>query len=302
VFLCYNFTAMGCWAGCFVLLAAIHVVAPLPEERGSKTTDHQKQSASPQEQPQDGVSAKEGKKPDVQQQRGPSEQKPAKPSGDDPDYTLWALIINGVLTLITLGIAVAAVFQAIAAKDSAEIAMNARRSWIVSTSVDNPDFTNPWIQHMACHFNIIGSSPVRVIEANIRIRVVTAKVVDERSDTREPDLPSQPDYKDPNTLENSPAMGRIRPPGEPFNVVPMLESLFLMEGGDQCSGGEDVKAIRSRDKFLCAYGFVRYRDAFYRSKMRETRFCYVYHVRHGIERKGTEGWNIGGPPAYNEAT
>lgn len=205
--------------------------------------------------------------------------------------------------MITLGIAVAAVLQAIAAKDGAEIAMNAQRSWIISERVDSPDFTNPWFQHIACHFKIIGSSPVRVMEANFRVRLVPAKVTDENADTREPDLPEQPDYKDPDTLEKHSEMGRIRPPEEDFTVAPMLESLFLFEaGGDVVSGAEDVKAMRSRDKFLCAYGFIRYRDAFSRSKVRETRFCYVYRVNRPTTPKHPEAFYVGGPPRYNEVS
>ena len=226
-----------------------------------------------------------------------------QPTGNAPDYTFWAIVVNGVLTLITLAIAIAAVFQAVAAKDSAEIAMNAQRSWVMSIGVDSPDFTNPWIQQIPCHFKVIGSSPVRVMEANFRVRLVKSRFRDEDKDIREPDLPDTPDYSDPQTLDNQPEMGRIRAPEEKFDVLPMLESMFLLEGGEgEHSGAKDVKAIKAREAFLCAYGFIRYRDAFSRSKIRETRFCYVYHVRRGIEPKGYEGFNVGGPPAYNEAT
>lgn len=222
---------------------------------------------------------------------------------------VWSIGLTFAIALCALAQVVVYLFQTRllnntlrAIERQAEIASNAQRSWIVSTSIARPDFSNPWIQHMPVHFKVIGNSPVRVTESNFRVRLVPAKVVDEKSDTRQPDLPEKPDYANPATLEDSPEMGTIRAPGTEFSVIPMLESLFLMEGSSEVGGGNDVKAIRSREKFLTAYGFIKYQDAFSRSKIRETRFCYVYSISGPRSMRNTEGWNTGGPPPYNECT
>jgi len=75
-----------------------------------------------------------------------------------------------------------------------------------------------------------------------------------------------------------------------------------MEGNSEVGGGNDVKAIRNREKVLTAYGFIKYRDAFSASKIRETRFCYVYRVNAPHDMRKIEGWVTGGPPTYNECT
>lgn len=243
-------------------------------------------------------------KADVQQQKPIATNKKSA-STDDIDY---GLIVNIILTLVTLVIAVAGLIQAIAAKESADIAMNSQRSWVISASVDSPDFTNPWIQRFGCRFKIIGSNPVRVKEANFRVRVVDARERPvERGakpmlNNKEPNLPDSPNYGNPTvTLMHQPEMGRIRPPGEDFVVVPTLDSLFLFEAGtDEVSGAQDAKAIKSGDKFLCAYGFIRYRDAFSQFKTRETRFCYIYNVKSPANPNSPDVFEIGGPPAYND--
>jgi len=243
-------------------------------------------------------------KADIQEQKPVAANK-KKASADDTDY---GLIVNIILTLVTLVIAVAGLIQAIAAKKSADIAMNSQRSWVISESVDSPDFADPWIQRFGCHFKIIGSSPVRVKEANFRVRVVDARErpvehgAKPRLKNKEPNLPDTPDYGNPTvTLAHQPEMGRVRPPGEDFVVVPTLDSLFLFEAGTgEVSGAKDAKAIKNGDKFLCAYGFIRYSDAFSQSKTRETRFCYIYNVKNPANPGSPDVFEIGGPPAYND--
>jgi hypothetical protein len=58
---------------------------------------------------------------------------------------------------------------------------------------------------------------------------------------------------------------------------------------------------------MCAYGFVKYRDAFRREK--ETRTCYVYYVARGGVITAPDGaclnppgFRIGGPRKYNHQT
>jgi len=218
--------------------------------------------------------------------------KPVSVAKDIWDY--FAIGATVVLTVITL-------ILAILAKISADIASNAQRSWVICTGVENPDFKNAWIQRIPCKFKVYGSRPIRIVESNFRVRLVNARITDERKGIREPDLPRTPDYSKPDTLENQPEMGPIRAPEEEFEAVPVLESMFLYEAGtDKISGAENVAAIKEGKKFLCAYGFVRYREAYSRSKRRETRFCYVYGKRYPLGR--SDEFITGGPPSYNEAT
>ena len=203
-------------------------------------------------------------------------------------------VINGVLTLITLAIAIAGIFQALAAKESADIAMNSQRSWIVEDGVKGPEMTHDWVKQIECHFKVIGSSPAKVVESNFRFHLVKSRP---KGNITVPDLPEVPDYgRDPHTLENTPEMGKVRAPGDNFTVAPMLEGFFLKSA--------DIEAINKWEKFACAYGFVRYRDAFSRSKIRETRFCYVYDVWRSPLGKAEHPNHFvtGGPPGYNDAT
>ena len=105
--------------------------------------------------------------------------------------------------------------------------------------------------------------------------------------------PEVPNYEKPDTLLSNPQMGRVYPPGEPFKVVPMLDSVFFKP--------DDIEDIKTGKKFLCIYGFIRYRDAFAKSKERETRFCYIYGLQGPLSDSNCR-FVIGGPAAYNEVT
>jgi hypothetical protein len=274
-----------------LLVCTLHA-APLQQRDAAKPSKHKQQTTSPQNNPQPPVAAEEGKEPNVRPQSSPAKQESSVPKKDDPDYTLWALIINGVLTVITLGIAITGILQALAAKESTDIATNSQRSWIVEDGIDDPDLTGVWIARATCHFKVFGSSPVRVTEAKFRFHLVNSRS-SPKHHSKEPDLPEIPNYATPDTLLDNPQMGKVRPPDESFSVVPMLEGLFFKDG--------DIDAIKKGDKFLCIYGFIRYRDAFSKSNERETRFCYVYGERNPLDQRKGE-FVIGGPPAYNEVT
>jgi hypothetical protein len=179
-----------------------------------------------------------------------------------------------------------------AIEKQAEIATNSERSWVVERGVDKPDMSGVWILTASCHFEVIGKSPVRVSEAKFRFHLVNAKVETEKGSS-EPDLPNIPDYGESKTIIDAPDMGSIRPPGEKFQVSPKFESTFIKP--------EDIEAIKAGDKFLCLYGFIRYRDAFTSSKMRETKFCYVHGRRNPLDSREDQ-FVVGGPPAYNEVT
>jgi hypothetical protein len=201
------------------------------------------------------------------------------------------------LTLATLVIAITGLIQALAAKESADIAMNSQRSWIVETGVEGPEMTHDWVKQIACHFKVIGNSPAIVVESAFRFHLVNGRKTKKNSNFFEADLPPVPDYgKDICTIENMPEMGKVRAPGDTFTVSPMLEGMFLEP--------DDVKAINQWQKFACAYGYIKYRDAFSRSKIRETKFCYVYNVWQNPlgTANNSPHFVIGGPPGYNEAT
>jgi hypothetical protein len=267
-----------------MLLAYTVHGAPLQRKNAVEPPAHREQAASPKDNPKSPMAEETRKQQSVQPQQTPIKQK--------PDYTLWALIVNGVLTLITFAIAIAGIVQALAAKEGADIATNAQRSWIVERGVDDADLTEVWIPRITCHFKVFGNSPVRVVGAKFRFHLVKSRQKPETS-LKEADLPRAPNYGDIDTLISNPQMGRVYAPGDEFSVVPMLDGLFFESG--------DLKAIESGEKFLCIYGFMSYRDAFSKSKTRETRFCYIHGERNSLSRDERQ-FIVGGPPAYNEVT
>jgi hypothetical protein len=148
-------------------------------------------------------------------------------------------------------------------------------------------------------FEVLGRNPVRVIESKLIFRLVDGRQSKHNPQIMEADLPSDPVYGKPDTLLDIPTMGDILPPGNGPHA-PVRLNCILKE--------EDLEALKTWKKFAVSYGFVRYRDAFAKSKMRETRFCYVYDVPQGliphdrIGQKNPNTFRIGGPPNYNEAT
>jgi len=235
----------------------------------------------------------EQKEAHIQTQENQGASKTSQAKHDDPDYTFLALIVNIVLTAITLAIAVAGILQAWAAKEAADIAINSQRSWIVENGVEGPEMKHDWVKNAKCHFKIIGSSPARIVESNFRFHLVGARP---KNEITEPDLPPQPDYKKVYDLESVPEMGGILPPEKEFTINVTLEGMFL--------NPEDVEAINKWEKFACVYGFIRYKDAFSKSRVRETRFCYIYSVWRSPLGKAEHPSHfvVGGPPAYNEVT
>jgi len=258
----------------------------------AQPSDHKQQSAPPPGNSKSSVVLGKGKESNAQPQSSPPNREGTALKQEGLDYTFWAFVINGVLALVTVVIAIAGIIQALAAKEAANIATNSQRSWIVEDGIDDPDLTGVWIARATCHFKVFGSSPVRVTEAKFRFHVVKSRSLAKRN-LKEPDLPENPDYGELDTLASNPQMGKVYSPGDEFAVVPMLDGLFFEDG--------DLAAIKAGEKFLCIYGFMRYRDAFSRSKIRETRFSYVHGEQHplGLDKRQ---FITGGPPAYNEVT
>jgi hypothetical protein len=61
---------------------------------------------------------------------------------------------------------------------------------------------------------------------------------------------------------------------------------------------EDLSMVLGYRKFLCAYGFAAYRDAF--GQQHDTRFSYIF--RYSARYTDPSRFRTGGPPAYNRET
>jgi hypothetical protein len=217
----------------------------------------------------------------AQRSESTSNSKPKSPTW----YTTpeWVLVGVGIVTCVVIG------WQSWETRGSVTATANAQRSWIVTEGVDKPDLQQVWINRVIYRFRVIGNSPVRPLEAKIKYELVKSRP---NGQSREPDLPEQPNYGEPDSLKSNPSMGRIQAPNDPIIVTGQLESLFIRP--------EDAKAIEEGGKFLCAYGFVRYRDAFSEKKRRETRFCLVCGNRGPLSQRLDDGFVVGGPPSYND--
>jgi hypothetical protein len=199
--------------------------------------------------------------------------------------------INLALLILGAGGVVAAICTLRAINKQAEIAANSQRSWIIPKGASKPDLSGNWILSVSCEFDVFGLSPVRVFESKIRLHFVAAKPSDGFSQAI-PDLPGIPVYGTPTTLDDSPEMGRIWAPGATIVVKPMLEHAIAEK--------DQLQSLRDGKNVLCLYGYIRYRDAFDKSKMRETHFCFTCGQMGPLDAKLEEHFVLGGPPAYNE--
>jgi hypothetical protein len=199
-----------------------------------------------------------------------------------PNIGLFAIGILGIISaLLTIR----------AINKQAEIAANSQRSWIIPKGVDKPDLSGIWVLRASCQFEVFGLSPVRVFESSFSFRFVESKTSQQRF-RAVANLPETPDYSSPATLEDSPEMGAIWPPGATFTVTPMLENTIAEK--------EQLQSLKDGKSVLCLYGYIRYRDAFDKSKMRETRFCFTCGKQNPFQAAMDEYFVLGGPPAYNE--
>jgi hypothetical protein len=187
-----------------------------------------------------------------------------------------------------------------AAQDSADVATDAQRSWLLENGISPQELNTAWIQEFVFNFRVIGHSPVRIEAAKFRYHLVNSRP---NGSITEADLPEVPDYGAPNTVRDIPQLGRVLAPdpSSNFQVGARLDNLYLTP--------EDLVAINQWQKFLCAYGFIKYRDAFSKAKMRETRFCFIYDMPRvplmnmiTKERANPDQFIVGGPESYNEVT
>jgi hypothetical protein len=211
--------------------------------------------------------------------------------------TVWAIILTLLAIAEQTGqtrkATEATQASAEATRQQAEIASNSQRSWIIPKSVSKPDLSGTWIMKVSCEFEVYGSSPVRVYESQIIFDFFPAIPVGNTGEVI-PDLPENPDYgEESTTLTDSPEMGQVWAPGSQITVGPMLKGAIAKP--------EQLQALKEGKNVLCLYGFINYRDAFDKSKMRTTRFCYICGKKGVLETKYEEYFVLGGPPEYNEA-
>jgi len=148
---------------------------------------------------------------------------------------------------------------------------------------------------MIFEFKVFGRTPAKLIKTIFHLDNVPAKPGTQPS---EPDLPPIPEYKSPGPTTEIPEEGRIVAPGGDLKV-----NLWFRQ---QLTEEEWVK-LRDGQTLMCAYGIIKYEDAF--GKERETKVCYFYRFRWGGVIKAPDetvlnpsGFLIGGPAAYNKAT
>lgn len=200
----------------------------------------------------------------------------------------------------------AALDSAVTAKVSADALINAERAWILVEGVSPPKELYSFDPHelqvmvFVYNFKVWGHTPTQMVESAIRFHLVPARTPADGKRS-EPDLPEVPDYRATVKSHEIPEMGMVLPPGKPVSARVMLESNRISL--------PDFQEIKNREKFLCTYGILKYRDAFDRSSIRETRFCYVYDIAVGlvltdIDRKkiDPDAFRVGGPPGYNGVT
>jgi hypothetical protein len=157
-----------------------------------------------------------------------------------------------------------------------------------------------WVLMCGFRFKVFGNTHAKLTESALIFRVVEGRV---RGRDTEANFPAEPDYGAAAKAEEIPGMGTILAPG------------FRFTSGIPLWGGklspQEIVDIGQRRQFLCSYGFVRYRDAFEGTPVRETRFCYVYDVTRGggvlidpetKEPVSPNAFRVGGPTAYNRAT
>lgn len=209
----------------------------------------------------------------------------------------WLYLLYVIVTAVAAFVAWRAL---VAIRKQSEILTDSQRSWFLIKQVQEPAMDGVWRETITYIFQVIGHSPVRVIESKLIFRLVEGRKSKRNPKKMEADLPDTPVYGQPDTLLDIPTMGDIVAPGDGPHVPVGLDTQILKK--------EEVEELKTWKKFAVAYGFVRYRDAFAKSKIRETRFCYVYDVPQGLippDRAGKTNPNtfrVGGPPEYNDVT
>lgn len=206
--------------------------------------------------------------------------------------------------------AVAGTVAATAADTSAKALVDGERGWVLVERIEPPqenDIQPPVVQIQIPYFvyrlRLFGKTPCKILNAGMRFHLAN---INELEPQPEPDLPDEPKYfsdiRGNNLTGKSgdiPCSGQVLAPRERVAMGKALESGSLTK--------EDVHLITDSKRFLCAYGFVSYKDAY--SRDHETRFCYVYRISTSALMSASTGqridpsrFRIGGPVEYNKQT
>jgi hypothetical protein len=246
----------------------------------------------------------------------------------DHEIQIISLWITGIGVTVGVGVLIVYICQlramkgqlqasidgAKAAKDAADAALNANRAWILVEKISPPPEMFPRVQTQVRNemtallfvfqLKVFGRTPARIIESRFRFRLVPSR---KRGVVKEADLPEPPNYGQTVTSSDNPEMNKTLFPEEPFSGTVTLEDGIdsFMPPNDQL-WAELVK----KEKFLCAYCFIKYQDAFDGAPIRETHFCYVYRIAVGgilVDPQtgkplDPDGFRVGGPSGYNNAT
>jgi hypothetical protein len=205
----------------------------------------------------------------------------------EDDYARKGFIVNSIIAGITFLIAITALFQAIAANKQASHIVASERAWIITPPANwKPELFAAVIGPAPLNvFDVVfknsGKTPAHLLEYSLRYRHLTKAEWES--------LPSEPEY------EWLPLGGLLLVPTDSVGE----RAVLTPKGGILTE--PEFTSIRLADRFLYAYGSVKYRDAF--EKIRKMRFGYLYYFPQG-GRVSIEdaGFQRAGPEAYNRAS
>ena len=179
---------------------------------------------------------------------------------------------------------------------------NVARAWILVNHITNPvDRLKPTDAHpghpgIAITFQVYGNTPAKITDYRFKIGIVPGKLMGGQPI---PDLPNDPVYE-----ERKPWMLPILEENvmlPPHRELPIV--LFLKFSPDV----KQLESLEKRESFLCAHGFIKYKDVFGRKG--KTSLCYVYYFAQGGVMQIANGpilnpseFRIGGPDSYNRTS
>jgi hypothetical protein len=172
-----------------------------------------------------------------------------------------------------------------------------QRPWILVKRIGNPpdglvDPQNPHFNPgIGIQFQVYGNTPAEITDSKFCLQIVKRG----RSFPPVPDLPAVPDYSMAASNPDLPAMMVMRPPRDRFNVIFTLPQPLTTA---------ELEELQYQRTFLCAWGFIKYRDVF--GGEGETSVCYIYDFANGGVlstldgiRLNPPGFRVGGPRSYN---
>lgn len=267
------------------LFSLAQVNPPAKQIDAAQSANHKTQTAQPQNQPQAALSIEEAQKPDIKPQQSPADVEHDDSKQND-NSTFWTLIINAVLTIITLGIAVTGIIQALAAKRSVEALIIQNRPWLLVEKVEEP-----YLVPVAA----APSGQERFSHCFVKIRNfghTPAKVTGMRLELQIGENPSNPPF---DCIPEKVKDIYVFPQGE------TRSSEGRLRNGGFISEGDRKMVVDDHIRYLFLVGCIIYRDTFERKDVPEyeTRFCYLYET---LTNAPKPFWTEVGPKGCNRAT